>query len=27
MNNLIIALEVSGSAFSQEFKATGYEWK
>jgi hypothetical protein len=27
MNHLIIALEVSGSAFSQEFKATGYEWK
>ena len=27
MNNLIIALEVSGSAFSQEFRATGYEWK
>ena len=27
MKNLIIALEVSGSAFSQEFKATGYEWK
>ena len=27
MNNLIIALEVSGSVFSQKFKATGYEWK
>jgi hypothetical protein len=26
MNNLIIALEVSGSVFSQKFKATGYEW-
>jgi hypothetical protein len=27
MNNLIIALEVSGSVFSQKFKATAYEWK
>ena len=27
MNNLIIALDVAGSAFSQKFKATGYEWK
>ena len=27
MKNLIIALEVSGSVFSQKFKATGYEWK
>jgi hypothetical protein len=27
LNNLIIALEVSGSVFSQKFKATGYEWK
>jgi hypothetical protein len=26
MNNLIIAPEVSGSVFSQKFKATGYEW-
>ena len=25
-NNLIIAVEVEGSIFSQEFKATGYEW-
>ena len=27
MNNLIIALEISGSVFSQKFKATGYEWR
>jgi hypothetical protein len=27
MNNLIIAVEVDGSIYSQEFKATGYEWK
>jgi len=27
MNNLIIALEIAGSVFSQKFKATGYEWK
>jgi hypothetical protein len=27
MNNLILALEISGSVFSQKFKATGYEWK
>jgi hypothetical protein len=27
MNSLIIGLEVSGSVFSQTFKATGYEWK
>jgi hypothetical protein len=27
MNNMILALEISGSVFSQEFKATGYEWK
>jgi|SRR5215212_3763627 len=27
MNNLIIALEISGSVFSQNFKATAYEWK
>jgi hypothetical protein len=27
MNNLIIALEISGSVFSQKFKATGDEWK
>ena len=27
LNNLIIALEVSGLVFSQKFKATGYEWK
>ena len=27
MNNLIIAVEVSGSVFSQKFNATGYEWK
>ena len=27
MNNLIIALEISGSVFSQIFKATGYEWR
>ena len=26
MNNLIIALEIEGSALSQKFKATGYEW-
>ena len=25
MNNLILALEISGSVFSQKFKATGYE--
>jgi hypothetical protein len=27
MNNIILALEISGSVFSQKFKATGYEWK
>jgi hypothetical protein len=27
MNNLIMALELDGSVFSQKFKATGYEWK
>ncbi|MDQ3840337.1 MAG: hypothetical protein M3297_13845, partial [Thermoproteota archaeon] len=27
MNHLILALEISGSVFSQKFKATGYEWK
>jgi hypothetical protein len=27
MNNIILALELSGSVFSQKFKATGYEWK
>jgi len=27
MNNLIIALEISSSVFSQNFKATAYEWK
>ena len=27
MNNLIIALEIAGSVFSEKFKATGYEWK
>ena len=27
MNNLIIAVDVEGSIFSQEFKATGYEWE
>ena len=27
MNNLILALEISGSVFSQKFEATGYEWK
>jgi hypothetical protein len=27
MNNLIVVLEISGSVFSQKFKATGYEWK
>jgi hypothetical protein len=27
MNNIILALEVDGSVFSQKFKATGYEWK
>jgi hypothetical protein len=27
MNSLIIALEVSGSVFSQTFKATAYGWK
>ena len=27
MNNLIIAVDLEGSIFSQQFKATGYEWK
>jgi hypothetical protein len=27
MNNLILALEIYGSIFSQKFKAVGYEWK
>jgi hypothetical protein len=27
MNNLIMALDVDGSVFSQEYKATAYEWK
>jgi hypothetical protein len=27
MNNLILALEISGSVSSQKFKAIGYEWK
>ena len=27
MNNLIMALELAGSVFSQKFKATGYELK
>jgi hypothetical protein len=27
MNNIILVLEISGSVFSQKFKATGYEWK
>jgi hypothetical protein len=27
MNNLIMAVEVDGSVFSQKFKATAYEWK
>jgi hypothetical protein len=27
MNNINLALEISGSVFSQKFKATGYEWK
>jgi hypothetical protein len=27
MNNLIMALDVDGSVFSHEFKATAYEWK
>jgi hypothetical protein len=27
MNNLIIALDVAGSVFSQKFNATEYEWK
>ena len=27
MNNIILALEISGSVFSNKFKATGYEWK
>jgi len=27
MNNLIVAIEVEGSVFSQKFKATGYEWR
>jgi hypothetical protein len=27
MNNIILALEISGSVFSQKFKATGYEWR
>lgn len=27
MNNIILAIEISGSVFSQKFKATGYEWK
>jgi hypothetical protein len=27
MNNLVMALDVDGSAFSNEFKAIAYEWK
>jgi hypothetical protein len=27
LNNLILALEISGSVFSQKFNAIGYEWK
>jgi hypothetical protein len=27
MNNIILALEISGSVFSQKFNATGFEWK
>ncbi|MEP6576015.1 MAG: hypothetical protein ABJB85_06280, partial [Nitrososphaerota archaeon] len=27
MNSVIMALEIAGSVFSQEFKATAYEWK
>jgi hypothetical protein len=27
MNNLIMALDIDGSVFSQEYKATAYEWK
>jgi hypothetical protein len=27
MNNLVLALEISGSVFSQKFNAIGYEWK
>jgi hypothetical protein len=27
MNSLIIAVDLEGSVFSQQFKATGYEWK
>ena len=27
MNNIILAIEISGSVFSQKFMATGYEWK
>src|ERR671920_628272 len=27
MNNIILALEISGSVFSQKFNAIGYEWK
>ena len=27
MNNIILALEISGSVFSHKFNATGFEWK
>ncbi len=27
MNSVIMAVEIDGSVFSQEFKATAYEWK
>jgi hypothetical protein len=27
MNNLVMVLDVDGSVFSQEYKATAYEWK
>jgi hypothetical protein len=27
MNNIILALEISGSVFSKKFRAIGYEWK
>jgi hypothetical protein len=27
VNSMIMAIEIAGSVFSQEFKATAYEWK
>ena len=27
MNNIILALEISGSVFSQKFNTIGYEWE